>query len=335
LNFRAFDALLGKSPEMSMARAKPSIDRLDDAARAGWLYYIAGRTQDEIAAQLSISRQAAQRLVSLAVSERLIRVRVEHPIARCLELAAELRTRLGLEEAEVTLSAPGADGGVIGVAEAGAEQIARWLRRPQPLVMAVGTGRTLKAAVDRLEHIRCPQHRVVSLTGNIGPDGSASYYNVIFSMADAVEARHFPMPLPVYVSNPQERALMHGQALIASTMQLAASADVAFVGIGEMDETAPLFVDGFLAHDELTDLRAAGAVGEICGWVYDADGRLVEGERNLRTASAPLPDRGRAKVIALATGARKLPAIAAAIRGGLVNGLITDERTAEALLGQA
>ncbi len=49
--------------------------RLDEAARAGWLYYVAGNTQDEIARKLGISRQAAQRLVSLAISERLIKVR--------------------------------------------------------------------------------------------------------------------------------------------------------------------------------------------------------------------------------------------------------------------
>ena len=56
-------------------------NRLDDAARAGWLYYVAGRTQDEIASTMGISRQSAQRLVSLAVSERLIKVRLDHPIA--------------------------------------------------------------------------------------------------------------------------------------------------------------------------------------------------------------------------------------------------------------
>ena len=37
-------------------------------------------------------------------------------------------------------------------------------------------------------------------------------------------------------------------------------------------------------------------------------------------------------MIALAKGHRKLPAISAALRGRLVNGLITDEATAEALL---
>ena len=62
-----------------MARKPDSeTDRLDDAARAGWLYYIAGNTQDEIARKLGVSRQTAQRLVSLAVSERLIRVRLDH-----------------------------------------------------------------------------------------------------------------------------------------------------------------------------------------------------------------------------------------------------------------
>ena len=45
--------------------------RLDDAARAGWLYYVAGNTQDEIARKLGVSRQSAQRLVSLAVSEAI------------------------------------------------------------------------------------------------------------------------------------------------------------------------------------------------------------------------------------------------------------------------
>ena len=62
-----------------MARRPEGNNRLDDAARAGWLYYVAGRTQDEIAAAMGISRQSAQRLVSLAMAERLIKVRLDHP----------------------------------------------------------------------------------------------------------------------------------------------------------------------------------------------------------------------------------------------------------------
>lgn len=78
-----------------MAKRTETAGRLDDAARAGWLYYVAGRTQDEIASAMGISRQSAQRLVSLAVAERLIKVRLDHPIAACLEKAERLKEKFG------------------------------------------------------------------------------------------------------------------------------------------------------------------------------------------------------------------------------------------------
>lgn len=317
-----------------MSRARTNSRRLDDAARAGWLYYIAGRTQEEIAAEMGISRQVAQRLVSLAVSEKLVRVWIEHPIARCLDLAAALTARFGLVRAEVVPTDPGSDGGTVGIAEAGAAEISRWLKREQPIVMAVGTGRTLKAAVEHLPPMSCRQHCVVSLTGNVGPDGTAAYYNVIFSMAEVIDARHFPMTLPVYLATADERALMSRQSLLRSTLALAGAADVTFVGIGQMDEHAPLYVDAFLTREELAAEQAAGAVGEICGWIFDREGRLLPTGANTRTASAPIPSRDRSTVIAMAKGRTKRPAIAAALRGGLVNGIITDEATAEALLAE-
>ena len=310
-------------------------NRLDDAARAGWLYYIAGNTQEEIAAKLGISRQSAQRLVSLAVSEGLVKVRLDHPIARCLDLGAKLRARFALDLVEVVPSDPQSASTTIGVAQAGAAEIERRLRASEPIIMAVGTGRTLKAAIEQLTPMDCLQHRIVSLTGNIAPDGSASYYNVIFGMADAVKARLFPMPLPVIVSSPEERELLHQQEMIRSTLDLAEMADVTFVGIGDLGPAAPLFEDGFITEVELKTLQKAGAVGEIVGWTFDREGRLIEGVTNERVASAPIPSRERSLVIALAMGERKLPGILAAVSRRLVNGLITDESTAEDLIAKA
>ena len=158
----------------------------------------------------------------------------------------------------------------------------------------------------------CPAHRVVSLTGSVGPDGSAAYYNVIFSMAEVIGARHFPMPLPVYVASPEERATLHAQGLIRSTLELAATADVAFVGIGEMDAEAPLYLDGFLSAAELHAAQASGAVGEICGWIFDQDGRLIDGraERAHRQRADPGQGRGHGD------RARQGPAQAAGNRRG-------------------
>lgn len=315
-----------------MARRSEGQTRLDDAARAGWLYYVAGRTQDEIAAAMGISRQSAQRLVSLSIAEKLIKVRLDHPIAACMELAEALKDKFGLKQVEVVPSDGGGDSATVGVAEAGAAELERWLKQSEPLIIGMGTGRTLRAVIDQLSPMECPQHKIVSLTGNISPDGSAAYFNVIFSMADAVKAPHFPMPLPVLVSSRAERDLLRSQPLVAPTIELGSKADVTFVGIGHMGLDAPLLLDGFLKRPEMEALLETGATGEICGWVFGADGRLLDDPVNERVASIAIPPRESSTVIGLARGRRKHAAIRAAVVGGHVNGLITDEETARSLL---
>ena len=69
----------------------------------------------------------------------------------------------------------------------------------------------------------------------------------------------------------------------------------------------------------------------VCMPVF-ADGKLIDGIINDRVASAPLPSRENSLVVAIAMGKRKLPGIRATLLRRLVNGLITDERTAEGLL---
>lgn len=315
-------------------RQETATTRLDDAARAGWLYYVAGSSQEQIAQKLGVSRQTAQRLVSLSVSEGLIKVRLDHPIGRCMELAEKLRTRFSLDYSEVVPSDPGSTSTTLGIAQAAAAEIERRLKASEPIVMAIGTGRTLKATTEQLTPMEAPQHKIVSLTGNIAPDGSASFYNVIFNIADAIKARSYPMPLPVIASSREERDMLLGQPMVRETLALAARADVTFIGIGDLGNEAPLLLDGFITEAELKALQKAGAIGEIVGWAFDAQGKLIEGLTNERVASAPLPSRETSLVVALAMGERKVPGIRAALNRRLINGLLTDETTAGQLLAR-
>jgi len=198
--------------------------------------------------------------------------------------------------------------------------------------MAIGTGRTLKAAIEQLTPMEAPQHKIVSLTGNIAPDGSASYYNVIFNMADTVKARMFPMPLPVIASSPEEREMLLRQPMVKETLALTARADITFIGIGDLGWMRRSISTCFITGEELKALQKAGAVGEIVGWAFDAQGKMIDGLTNARVASAPMPSRESSLVVALAMGDKKLPGIVAAINRRLVNGLMTNERTASRLL---
>ena len=317
-----------------MSRADSDPPPQDDAARAGWLYYIGGLTQDQIAAELGVSRQRAQRLVSRAMAEGLIHVRLNHRIGACLDLEAALTDRYGLTRCRVAPSlGPGADA-VRAIGPAAAAELERFLRMPDPLVVALGTGRALRGMVDAMVPMDAEQHRLVSMIGNIAPDGSASFFDVVMRIADKVRAPHYPMPVPVISPTPAENAAFHALPPVQKVVNLAKAADVVFVGVGQMSNDAPLLADGFVSRDELEQMQAAGAVGEVAGWVYDSAGNYLDVGTNTRTGGvrvAPGLDRPS---IGIAAGASKVPAIYGALKSRILNGLVTDEPTAKALLTQ-
>ncbi len=306
--------------------------KLDDAARAGWLYYIAGNTQDEIARKLRVSRQTAQRLVSLAVSEKLIKVRLDHAIGHCLELSEKLKQVFGIDFCEVVPSDFESNSETLGVAEAAAGELERYLVSQHPVIVAMGTGRMLRAMVEQLTPMDCPQHKVVSLVGNIAPDGSASLFDVVSRIGDRVRATHYPMPLPVIATTVHEKSLLLAQKPLRNVIELAHQADVTFVGVGTVDDDAALLRDGFVRSDEIRALVRAGAVGEIIGWAFDAKGKLIDGLTNDRVLSVSLEQPASRRVIGVAMAPPRLRAIKGALQGKLINGLITNERLAGLLL---
>jgi DNA-binding transcriptional regulator LsrR (DeoR family) len=315
-----------------MAQSNNDKSRLDDAARAGWLYFIAGNTQDEIAKKLEISRPAAQRLVSLALEKRLITFRLEHPIAACMELSKLLSDQFELAYCEIVPTDPAAESTTIGIAEAAASLLEQRLRSEIPTIIAIGTGRAMRATAEQVAPMDCPNHQIVSLVGNISPDGSASFFDALTKLADLTNTRHYPIPLPVYASSPEELQQLLRLDPVRRIRALGETADLRLVGVGQMDLAAPLHVDGFLSREGLLDMMRRGAVGEITGWAIDAEGHVIEGGANARLTSLPVQQPPHSLAVGVARGAVKVRAIRAALRGRILNGLITDEATARQLL---
>ena len=79
-------------------------------------------------------------------------------------------------------------------------------------------------------------------------------------------------------------------------------------------------------------MQAAGATGEVAGWVFDSDGRYIEVGTNDRVGGVRIEPGRNAPTIAIAAGATKVGAIRAALKGRIINGLVTDESTARSLL---
>ncbi|MBP0598414.1 sugar-binding transcriptional regulator [Herbaspirillum sp. LeCh32-8] len=305
--------------------------KLDLAARAAWMYYVAGNTQNEIAERLGISRQMAQRMVAYATDANLVKVQITHPVSSCLELAQGLQARYGLEVCRVVPGAGGADNPHESqemqqmLAVAGAELMEQYLSSEAPLVVNVGSGRTLKAAIEKISEMERPQHQIVSMIGAFASDGSANRYDVALQAAEKLRARFYLLPAPRVAESESDRQQWCNHRAYKIVTGLAERADITFLGIGTIALQGAMHEDGFIDDDEVAQLQRQGAVGEMICHAFDRDGRILPSSLAARVTTPPLSAKPQRPVIALAGGSKKADAVRAALRGGWLTGLVTDE----------
>jgi DNA-binding transcriptional regulator LsrR (DeoR family) len=300
------------------------------ATRAAWLYHAGGFTQSEVAEKLGLAPAKTHRLIARAGKAGLVRVFVEGPIGGCIAAEDEMRRRFGLAFCRVVpaLDEPGLPLRALGIAAATFLRDA--LERGEHRVIGVGHGRTLAALVDHMPRVSAPQVRLVSMLGGLPRRISTGPFDVIHRLAEKAGAEAYLLPVPMVANTPADGNVLRAQRGVADTLALAMEATLVLAGIGAVNEAAFLPMAGMVAPEEVRALRAAGAIGEILGRYFGADGRLVNTELHDRViAVAPSAMHG---LVAVAGGEAKVPAIDAVLRSRLLHGLITDEPTARLLV---
>lgn len=305
------------------------------AARAAWMYYVAGVTQQEIARALGLSRQVAQRLVSSAREMGMVSVKIDHPVTHCLHLAGEIQAKYDLDLCRVVPSANLDDDAIQQMlAVEGAAVMSQFISEEAPQVFGIGSGKTLRSIIDALPWIDRQQHQCVSMIGAIARDDSGTRYDVPLKMAEKMQGKYFFIPAPLYADTPEDKAMWVQHQVYQRVTQRAMQADVAFVGIGEVEPGCPLNAEGFITDAQVAALNARGVVGEMLGHFFNQQGQRIWGETDDLLTSVQLESRTRRKIIGFAGSERKYPAIRAALTGGWVSGLVTDEDTALKLLAK-
>ncbi|HWK46952.1 MAG TPA: sugar-binding transcriptional regulator [Stellaceae bacterium] len=312
----------------------------DLAIKAAWLSYVAGLTQAEIADRLSVSRIKAHRLIAGAHEAGLVTVLIEGQPAACVALEDRLADRFELKSATIVPTLGRGDD--TGIAEslpalgmAGARFLHHFLERDASSVIGIGWGRTLAALAERMPRIARPSARFVSLIGSLTRKAAANPFDVVHRLADRTGGEAYFLPVPFITDNVADAKVLAGQKSVRDVLALARQADLYVVSIGELTPSTHLRRSGLITEAEYHELRRAAAVGDVIGNFIGADGRVINAEINERALGLGLEElRGR-QVIAVAGGVVKASAILAALRTGVITGLITDEAAAVAILTEA
>ncbi len=312
------------------------------ALRAATLYYLDGLTQAEIANRLGVSRPTAGRLIARAKAKGLVRIEVVVPSDLRDNLHAdeerELEQRFGLTEAVVAGSGVdvGAPGRPAAYASVGRAAAALLMRRLTPTdVLGFTWGPEQVAVATALSPGVASCRIVVQLDGAMS---TAAYQTgtefILGRCADVLRAETIRLPAPLY-ADPSTVASMQSDSVISRTLEAGRRADVMLFGVGAASTAGTLFEGSYLDTRMLDDLVARGAVGEIGGRFFDANGKPVNTELQHRAVSVPLEDiRACQKTILIASGAAKHLAALGALHGKLARLLVCDIDCARWLLAQ-
>ncbi len=295
-------------------------------------YYLDGKSKTDIADELGLSRFRVARLLEAARLGGLVRIEIIDPGAINIDLSADLQSAFGLRHA-VVVDAPGGDPGTLRQALGKAAATLLTEIADDDDILGLAWSRAVSVMTNAL--VRLPAIPVVQLTGAlVQPDGADSSVDLVRHAARVSgSAAHF-FYAPTIVPDPATARALYEQPEIARTCAMFSSVTKAVVGIGLWAAGESAVYDA-TQPEARRDLHRRGVCGEICGVLVDATGRPVESDlsqRMIGVSAAQL--RAIPEVIALAYSTARSPAVQAAIRGGLIDSVVTHSSLATALLAK-
>jgi DNA-binding transcriptional regulator LsrR (DeoR family) len=300
------------------------------AALAARRFYLDGRTKKQIGDELGVSRFKVARLLDQALRDGTVRIEIDVPPEVDVELSERVAARLALRQAIVVRTADGDEPETRRrLGRVCAALLAQRLSDDD--VLGVSWGRTLHALVDVLPPL--PRAAVVQMVGSVpAADLSVNSLELLRRLGECTGGEVHALHVPMIVDSPETAATLRATGHVASTLAVFPSLTCALVGIGAWRPGGSSVRD-ILPEKLARELDAAGAAADVCSTVLDASGALAGtavADRSIAITTDEL--RAVPDVIALAGGAAKATAIAAAAHAGLVHRLITDSAAARALL---
>jgi len=308
----------------------------DLLAQVAAMYYAEEMTQDSIANQLGLSRVKVYRLLKQARQEQIIQFVINWPVQRAQEVEARLCAAFGLREALVLQ--PGSNDRSHALARVG-QLGARFLEQTlhNGMTMTVCLGRSTYEVIHAVRPGFQGRVNVVQAVGSLAlaaPELDSA--SLTRALAAKVGGTASYLSAPMVVDSAEAAEVVRTQRDIQRALEMARQADIALVGVGNLDPaTSEFSKGGYLSADDLMEIRASGGVGDMSAQIFTADGSPYTGGFNERVIGLRLDDlRAISTVLSIAIGETKVRAVLGALRTGVVDVFCTDLDTATAVLAE-
>jgi DNA-binding transcriptional regulator LsrR (DeoR family) len=303
-------------------------------AQVASMYYEQDMTQNEIGAELGLSRVKIYRLLKQAKANQVVQIKIDWPATRAKSLEEALRQRFGLKEALVLQTTYRQHTPLLQrLGQLGARYVERILE--DGMTLAICLGSSTYHVVNSISPTFRAKIRVTQAMGSM-PFAFQELDSAALArqLAQKLGGEVLYLSSPFIADSPEAAETLRRQRDIERTLAAARQADVALVGIGNLDPATSGFVKaGSISPDQLAALIAEGAVGDTAGQIFTLAGELHPAEYNQRIIGLTLAELGQIPLtIAVASGPEKVKAILGGLRTSAIKVLCTDDQTASAVL---
>jgi DNA-binding transcriptional regulator LsrR (DeoR family) len=296
-------------------------------------HFILGKSKIELAEEFGLSRFKVARLIDEARDSGLVRIEIRHHGEIDVDLSARLGERFALRHS-IVVDTPEDDAASLRehLGRAAAELLSEVITSED--VLGLAWARAVSAMVRSLRPL--PGTAVVQLTGALAlPDGRDTSVDVVRDVASSSGGMAHLFYAPFTVPDAATARVLRHQPEVARAFDQLPSVTKAVAGIGLWEPGQSTLYDASSEFDR-EELSRLGVCADISGVFLDADGEPVKTELADRMIGINHEQmRAIPELIAIPYGVAKAPAVRAALRSGLIGGLVTHTALAQLVLDDA
>ncbi|WP_221568395.1 sugar-binding transcriptional regulator [Alkalihalobacillus sp. TS-13] len=295
------------------------------------MYYEEGETQSQIASKIGVSRSLISKYLAKAREKGIVEIIIhDEGDQKFRRLESEIEKKYGLREV-VCIENIEYESSKKRLGNAASQYLLRAIKEDS--VLGISSGTTLNEVAKSLStNKRYPSATIVPLVGGVGNERVDIHANsLVARIGEVLNADYELLHVPVMVDSKEAKEVMMRQPSVQKVFRLAEKCDIAIVGIGGTPEHSTM-VKSYLGHQNKDVFMNTKVVGDICYNFIDKDGRATNSSWNERVMALNLEKLKHIHlVIGVASGAEKVNSIKAALKGKLIDVLVTDEATAIAI----
>jgi DNA-binding transcriptional regulator LsrR (DeoR family) len=298
------------------------------------LYHEQGLSQPNISARLHISQSRVSRLLTKATEVGIVRTTVVNTAGVYAELEDELEKKYSVSEIVIVDTVDSEEQILKSLGSAAAHYLESTLTGGDKIGISSWSATLLSTVEAMRPKVSKVADEVVQVIGGVGESNAQAHaVRLAGRLAEVTGARVSYLPAPGLVSTPEAARALFSNQNISSVLNSVDELTLLLVGIGSIEPSKLLKESGnSLSEKERKELAKLGAVGDVCMRFFDENGKSLKTNLDKRIIGISADQLKKiTRRVAVAGGARKQKAIRAALKGGWVNVLITDHKTAKKL----